>query len=109
MFEIFNEGEKTCRKANPYTVSKQMRSEKNPDGKKLFSPCEWLTHQQIRGVIASFVSKKQKQPSSTAQAKRLKLQEVGDEQDKLIENIICSLQAAENSDTVQNIANELVD
>lgn len=35
LFEIFDEGEKTGRKANPYTVSKQMRSEKDSDGKRL--------------------------------------------------------------------------
>lgn len=91
LFEIFDEGEKTGRKANPCTVSKQMRSENDSDGKRLFSPCEWLTHKQIRGVFAGFVTKKQKLSSSTLQAKRLKLQEVGDEQDELYENIICSL------------------
>ncbi|XP_061185307.1 uncharacterized protein LOC133193390 [Saccostrea echinata] len=110
LLEIYDEGEKTGRKANPYTVSRQMQSEKDFDGERLFSPSEWLTHQQIRGVFAGFVLKKQRMLSCTSQTKRLKLEEVNDEQDvEILENIINSLQAAEQFDSVQAIANELAE
>ncbi|XP_048762303.2 uncharacterized protein LOC125670914 [Ostrea edulis] len=107
LFEIYDEGEKTGRKANPYTVSKQMRLEKDPEGRRLFGPSEWLTHQQIRSVFASFVVKARKSSSSSSQVKRLKLEEVNDEEDELLENIIESLHATEQQEAVQAIANEL--
>lgn len=77
-----------------------MRLEKDLDGKRFFSLCEWLIYQQIRGVFVSFVIKKQKLLSFILQVKWLKLQEVGDEQDEFFENIICSFQVVEYFDIV---------
>lgn len=59
IFEIFD-GEKTKQKAIPYTGSKQMRSEKDSDGKRRFSPCEKLKHQQLRGGFGQFYHRKAK-------------------------------------------------
>lgn len=61
----------------------------------------------IRNVFASFVVKAHKLSSSSSQAKRLKLEEVNNEEDELLENIIESLQAAEQREAVQAIDNEL--
>jgi hypothetical protein len=77
-----------------------MRFVKDPEGKRRFEPCEWLTHEQIQ-CFASFAIKARQLSNPISQPKRLKLEEVNKEEGKLLENIIGSLQ------TVQANANEL--
>lgn len=47
------------KKANPYSVSKNIRYEVDENGHRLFKPSEWLSQQQVRGLFANFATRKQ--------------------------------------------------
>lgn len=48
---VFQEGEESGRKAMPIEVSQRMRSLRNEDGEKIFSPDEWLQPSQVNSYF----------------------------------------------------------
>ena len=48
---IFDEGEISGKKANPLTVSLEIRSEKDENGNHIFTPDDWITAQQVRNLF----------------------------------------------------------
>ena len=48
---IFEAGEESGKKASPYTVAKTDKVD--GDGPRIFSPSEWLSHQQIRSFFGN--------------------------------------------------------
>lgn len=101
--KVFQDGEVSGKKANPYTVSKNIRYEVDENGKRLFLTTEWLSPQQVRGLFASFATQKHKPDK-----KRLKLEEVVDDNDEELQNCVNSLIAVERMDIVYSISNDLV-
>ena len=51
--EVFQEGERTGRKADPANISKAMRRAKHSDGSSIFEKDDFLTPQQIAGYFFS--------------------------------------------------------
>jgi hypothetical protein len=97
---LFRNGEETGKKPNPYTVSRQMRSETDEEGNRLFSPSEWLSPQQIRSFFGNLCMKKQRIP------KALKAEE-SEENDEDLQNIISNLAALERCQVIANIVSDL--
>lgn len=80
---LFRNGEETGKKPSPHTASRQMRSETDGEGNRVFSPDEWLSHQQIRNFFGNLCLKKQK-----------------------VSNIVKGEESAEND--LQNVISDLV-
>ena len=104
---LFDEGETSGKKVSPYTVSKQMRNERDENGDRLFRPFEWLTHQQVRGFFASLALKRQK-ASQSAPKKRAKVEvEELHENDEEFQNVIFALVEAERMAEVTSVSDRL--
>lgn len=58
LIKKFEIGEKTGRKLDPGTVAKDMRTAKDPNGKRLFNCNEFLTSQQIQSFFSRLASKR---------------------------------------------------
>ena len=52
LVNIFEKGSHIGHKADPVQVSRQMKVERDVDGKLLFKPDEWRTHQQISQLFS---------------------------------------------------------
>ena len=68
--KVFDDGELSGKKANPYTVSKNIRYEVDETGQRLFDTSEWLSPQQVRGLFANFATQKIKSKSNERKAKK---------------------------------------
>lgn len=101
ILNVFEAGETTGKKANPYSVSTNMRYEVDENGHRLFTQSEWLSQQQVRGLFANFATKKQ--PAQGA--KRLKLEEAEPDYDEDLQNTVSTLFAAERMDVMATICN----
>ena len=73
---MFDDGELSSKKANPYTVTKNIRYEVDETGQILFDTSELLSPQQVRGLFANFATQKNKSKSNERKAKKLKLEDV---------------------------------
>ena len=60
---MFDDGELSSKKANPYTVTKNIRYEVDETGQILFDTSELLSPQQVRGLFANFATQKKINPS----------------------------------------------
>ena len=49
--KIYEEGSQTKQKAKPNAVMKMMRTNRNSEGNKIFSPSQWLSESQIRSYF----------------------------------------------------------
>ena len=56
--EVFQVGERTGQKADPTSVSKEMRRVKRSDGSNIFDKCDYLTPLQIAGFFSRLSAKK---------------------------------------------------
>lgn len=52
--DIFDDGEKTGKKANPVSVSLLIRNERDEYGNRIFSSNDWISSQQVRSLFAQF-------------------------------------------------------
>ena len=50
--DLFFKGEETGQKVNPANLSAQLRSVRNPNGRKMFKKSEWLTAQQVTSYFS---------------------------------------------------------
>ncbi|KAK3109197.1 hypothetical protein FSP39_025224 [Pinctada imbricata] len=71
MRDQFNVGKTTGRKMDPFIVSQDMRSLKNPDGSFLFTKTEYLTGQQISSFFSRLSMKDKKDVRSAEEEDRL--------------------------------------
>ncbi|XP_056015081.1 uncharacterized protein LOC130052907 [Ostrea edulis] len=55
--QLFKEGERTGRKYTPTEASKKLRTARDEDGSRTFSPEEWLSSQQVQGLFCRFDKK----------------------------------------------------
>lgn len=103
---LYNHGEESGKKPSPFTISKQMRCETDVDGNCLFSPAEWLSHQQIRSFFGSLCMKKQREAERSGKSPDIKKDD-NLEEDEDLQNIISDLVAHEHQSLLSNIVNEL--
>lgn len=97
---LFKNGEQTGKKPNPHTVSRQMRSETDEDGNRIFSPAEWLSPQQIRSFFGNLCLKKQK-------VSNMVKSEGNQENDEDLQNVISDLVAIERSQAISSVVSDL--
>ena len=109
--KIFEAGEDSGKKASPYTVAKQMRNELDGDGSKMFSPSEWLSHQQIRSYFGNLCVKKQKEINKQKEVNSVELVKVENacNQDEVLEDVINDLMVTEHEQILSSIVNSLTD
>ncbi|XP_052083876.1 uncharacterized protein LOC127721237 [Mytilus californianus] len=101
--QIFDEGERTGKKANPLTVANKIRNEKNDAGGRLFAPDDWVSAQQVRGVFASLQLKLQKQnPEHPGLELNLKT-EVDDD----LNEVLTELDAIETLNIVDSVTEQI--
>ncbi|XP_062614807.1 uncharacterized protein LOC134276582 [Saccostrea cucullata] len=103
---LYNHGEESGKKPSPFTISKQMRCETDVDGNCLFSPAEWLSHQQIRSFFGSLCMKKQREAERSGKSPDIKKDD-NLEEDEDLQNIISDLVAHEHQSLLSNIVKEL--
>ncbi|XP_062575515.1 uncharacterized protein LOC134237441 [Saccostrea cucullata] len=102
---IFDEGEKTGKKANPVTVSLQIRNERDENGNHVFCPNDWISAQQVRSLFAQFQMKLLKE--STDKEKRPKLElTVKSEEDEDLNEVLKDLNAMEAYDMVNSVTDK---
>lgn len=66
LVEKFEAGERSGSKADPYSVSREMKFKKDSNGKLVFQPSEWKTAQTIKSFFSRFrVKLKQQQIGSS--------------------------------------------
>ena len=98
---IFEEGERTNKKANPVTVSANIRNEKDENGNRLFPPNDWLTTQQVRSVFGSLKLSKDKQATKI-------LLEPKTDVDEDLNEVLDELVATENFNVVNSVTEQLL-
>lgn len=100
--DIFDDGEKTGKKANPVSVSLQIRNERDEYGNHIFSPNDWISSQQVRSLFAQFQIKLTKE--STDREKRPKLElTLKSEEDEDLNEVISDLNAMEAFNTINSV------
>ncbi|XP_063416575.1 uncharacterized protein LOC134698600 [Mytilus trossulus] len=104
---LFNVGEESGKKPSPYTVSKQMRNETDLQGDRIFSPSEWLSHQQIRSFFGNLCMKKQTVDKSKDKSVKLVKIEDNQEDDEDLQNVLSSLEANEHNTILSEIVSVL--
>lgn len=57
LIDKFENRERSGNKADPISVSKEMKMKKDGDGKLYFKPSEWKSSQQIKGFFFSYSAK----------------------------------------------------
>ena len=57
LIEKFEDGEKSGNKADPMSVSREMKTKRDGNGRLLFQPNEWKTAQQIKSFFQDIVRK----------------------------------------------------
>ncbi len=105
--KVFQAGEDSGKKASPYTVAKQMRNELDDEGSKVFSPCEWLTHQQIRSYFGNLCVKRQKIINKPKSVQSIELVKVEDA-DEVLDGVINDLVVTEHEQILSSIVDELI-
>ncbi|VDI65821.1 Hypothetical predicted protein [Mytilus galloprovincialis] len=104
---LFNAGELSGKKTSPYTVSNQMRNEIDSQGNRLFSPSEWLSHQQIRSFFGNLCIKKQKVEKSKNPSVEVVKIENDQEDDEDLQNVLSHLIANEHNNVLSEIVTGL--
>ncbi|CAG2215847.1 unnamed protein product [Mytilus edulis] len=104
---LFNAGELSGKKPSPYTVSNQMRNEIDSQGNRLFSPSEWLSHQQIRSFFGNLCIKKQKVEKSKNPSVEVVKIENDQEDDEDLQNVLSHLIANEHNNVLSEIVTGL--
>ena len=104
---LFNAGELSGKKPSPYTVSNQMRNEIDSQGNRLFSPSEWLSHQQIRSFFGNLCIKKQKVEKSKNPSIEVAKIENDQEDDEDLQNVLSHLIANEHNNVLSEIVTGL--
>ena len=57
LIEKFEDGEKSGNKADPMSVSREMKTKRDGNGRLLFQPNEWKTAQQIKSFFSRYSAK----------------------------------------------------
>lgn len=57
LIDKFEKGERSVNKADPISVSKEMKMKRDGDGKLYFEPSEWKSAQQIKGFFSRYSAK----------------------------------------------------
>lgn len=105
---IFDEGEKTGKKANPITVSLQIRNEKDENGNHVFVPNDWISARQVRSLFANFMLKNQKESTSKEKRPKLDLSLKDDDDDDLNE-VVRELDAIDAYNAVNSVTEQIID
>ena len=70
---IFEQGSQIGHKADPHQVSRQMKLDKDVDGKVLFKPDEWKTPQQISQLFSRLAAAQKQVDEDDVAAERQSL------------------------------------
>ncbi|CAB4024260.1 Hypothetical predicted protein [Paramuricea clavata] len=93
LIEKFQAGETSGNKADPRTVSREMKFKKDGNGKLFFQPDEWKTAQQIKSFFSRY----------SATLRRQQIGVVGEEEEKEQELTEEDMEAWETEATLQDL------
>lgn len=103
---IFEEGERSGKKANPVTVSSQIRNDRDEHGRHTFCPNDWISAQQVRSLFAQFHIKMMKENTRNTKRPRMELA-MKTEEDEDLNEVLRELDAVEMYNTVNVVTAEI--
>jgi hypothetical protein len=112
LFRILEECDRTGKRPDSASLSEELKKVTDEHGERLFKREEWLSSSQIKGYIASYLSKKSKNVTEPPEAKKQLLSEkclenVSIDEDEKLAEVVSAIESNDYVDEISSVVHDV--